>query len=123
MMTLPTAFLTVGVLGISAGAGGSYYLQTPPSVGIPVWVTDALATQHDDNAKLYQRIEQLTTHLDQLASQLVSQQNSQQAATETVLRRIDVMLTDNAQRAAVRDANKANLRNAADAYINESRKH
>ncbi len=121
MINLPAAVLaTTGLFGIAGGAGGGYYLQS--QVGVPVWVHAALSTQHDDNAALYQRIEEFTKHFDQLATQLVSQQNSQQAGLETLLRRIDARFEDMAQRNAVRDAAKANFNKDINVEIEKNRR-
>ncbi len=122
MINLPAAVLaTTGLFGIAGGAGGGYYLQS--QVGVPVWVHAALSTQHDDNAALYQRIEEFTKHFDQLATQLVSQQNSQQAGLETLLRRIDARFDEVAQRNAAIAARKNYLDTKATEFVNESRKH
>lgn len=111
---------TVGALTLAASIGAAgmagYSLRpeapAPVDPGIPVWVTDALATQHADNAKLYERIDDLTR-------QIVAQQIAMAATADGLMRRLDVMVGE----VNARNAAKAKLRNDAEAYIAESKRH
>lgn len=107
------------LLAVSAGAYTGYHYRPAPSPqpepGIPVWVTSALSAQHEDNARLDDRLGTLMRQTE--TSQAA--QAAQSALMQRIASNLDVMAGEVSARQAV--GNK--LRRDAAAQEIEARKH